>query len=99
MDHVSPTSRKAFNHESVMSQGIIGTVSTVLMQCSPDIGKVCLDVQWGMRSGGEGEGEVLRKLVLCIVSMFAVLLAVTPVVCTCTLYLKGQPQPCAPLPF
>ena len=50
VDYVSPTSRKVINHESVMSQGIVGTVSTVLMQCSPDIGKV----------GKVGEGRAGR---------------------------------------
>ena len=47
MEHVNPTSRKTLNHESVMSQGIVGTVSTVLMQCSPDIGKVHVERGWG----------------------------------------------------
>jgi proteasome activator subunit 4 len=34
---------KRFNHESLMSSGIVGTVSTILMQSSPSIAKVAID--------------------------------------------------------
>ena len=68
VDHVSPTSRKVINHESVMSQGIVGTVSTVLMQCSPDIGKVG---KVGEGKGGWGQCwpmyvYQIEKIYLCV---------------------------------